>query len=227
VRLAYAERGRGAPVVLVHGMGTGAGAWAPVVEALAPAARVIVYDRRGYGTSVAPEGYGSTTVPEQGEDLAALVRALDAAPAVLGGIDFGALACLDVLLRHPELARAAVLVAPPLLALVPEATDALAAERIALEERLREGGPRAAMEAWLGHASDADPAAFFADYGGLASLPVSRRELRAIAQPVAVLAPSGAPPHVAAAAAALVRALHRGSWVEGDDPVAALRVALG
>src|SRR3712207_6972615 len=42
--------------------------------------------------------------------------------------------------RHAGVARAAVLVGPPVFQLVPEALEPLAAERLALEEALREGG---------------------------------------------------------------------------------------
>src|SRR5688500_13379567 len=91
VPLAYAERGAGPPVLLVHGLASDAEAQAPVAEALAADARVVAYDRRGYGGSGAPEAYAGTTVEEQAEDAAALLRALDAAPAVVAGDGFGAL----------------------------------------------------------------------------------------------------------------------------------------
>ena len=75
VRLSYTERGDGAAVLLVHGLASDAAAMAP----LAPSspgrgARVIAYDRRGYGASGAPEPYGGTTVEEQAEDAAALLE---------------------------------------------------------------------------------------------------------------------------------------------------------
>jgi pimeloyl-ACP methyl ester carboxylesterase len=208
--LAHAESGAGPAVVLVHGMGTGAAAWTATAEALSARARVLLPDRRGYGATPAPEPYGATTVSEQTEDLAALITATGAAPAVVAGADIAALACLDLLLRHRGLVRGAMLVDPPLLALVPAAIDAVAAERVALEEELREGGPRGAMQAWLGHPSDADPRAFFADYAAQATLSVTRRELRAIEEPVTVVTTGRAGAHGREAAAALVELLPRG-----------------
>src|SRR3954462_5028868 len=202
--LAHTERGDGPAVLLVHGMGASSEDWAEAAHELASEARVLLPDRRGYGATPAPEPYGATTVAEQAEDLAALLRATGAAPAVAVGADFAALAVLDLAQRHGDLVRAAVLVDPPVFALVPEATDALTAEKIALEERLRDDGPRAAMEAWLGRPSDASPTAFFADWTGLATLAVSRRALRALLVPVAVVTTEQAPPHVRAAAAALL-----------------------
>jgi hypothetical protein len=45
--------------------------------------------------------------------------------------------------------------------------------------------------------------AVFADYAGLASWPVTRRELRALDMPAVVLTGPSSPPHVVAAAEAL------------------------
>lgn len=190
--LTYVEHGSGDATVLVHGMASGAADWA--TDGLD--GWVIAYDRRGYGDSTAPEPYTRTTVNEQAEDLAALITTLEAAPALLVGADFGALVVLDVLLRHPGAARAAVLIDPPLHMFTPEATAALSAERQALEEALREGGPREAVTRWLGEGTDPgraerarrDARAFFADYGGLATLPVTRGNLRGLDVPVGVVA---------------------------------------
>ena len=119
VALHYRSRGEGPAVVVVHGMASDAEAWAPVLDELAAAgARAIAFDRRGYGASGAPEPYAATTVQEQSEDAGALLDALVGAPAVLVGDGFGALVVLELLVRRPELARAAVLVDPPLHAFV-------------------------------------------------------------------------------------------------------------
>src|SRR5215210_6203795 len=78
VELAYRELGEGDAVLLVHGMADDAAGWEDVVDALSDRARVIAYDRRGYGRSGAPDPYQRTTVQEQAQDAAALLRALDA-----------------------------------------------------------------------------------------------------------------------------------------------------
>ena len=192
VVLAYEVRGEGAATVLVHGMAMTGADWGST-EGLG--GRVVTYDRRGYGGSGAPEPYTRTTVNEQAEDLAALIEALDAAPALLVGADFGALVVLDVLLRHPHAARAAVLIEPPLHQFDPEATERLSTERLALEEALRDGGPEEAVARWLGDGADAERVerakrsarGFFADYGGLASLPITRGELKRLNVALAVV----------------------------------------
>ncbi|HEX8052365.1 MAG TPA: alpha/beta fold hydrolase, partial [Thermoleophilaceae bacterium] len=151
VELAYDERGSGEPVVLVHGLACPRSLWHETVEALGDGARTIAYDRRGYGDSGVPEDYRRTTVEEQADDLIALLRALDAAPAVLCGLSFATLACLDAMAREPDLVRAAVLVEPPLLWLVQEGAEAMSQMRAALEEGAVRGGSAGAIDAFAAH----------------------------------------------------------------------------
>src|SRR3954454_17541845 len=115
VALAYEERGEGPGVVLMHGMASSGADLLHLAAPLEREARVVAYDRRGYGESGAPEPYERTTVNEQAEDAATLLRALDAAPAIAVGLDLGALIVIDLLLRHTALLRGAVLVDPPVL----------------------------------------------------------------------------------------------------------------
>jgi len=211
VDLAYEERGAGTPVLLIHDIAS------DHVDALAAAgdlsgdARLIAYSRRGYSGSDAPEPYTGTTVQEQAQDAAAVLRALAPQGAILAGEGFGALIALDVVLRHGALVRGAVLANPPLLAFVPDATRQLADQRARIEEAIRDGGALAGVDALLpGRASDqrrerarASAPAVFADYAGLASWPVTRRELRSLLSPAVVLTGDGTPGHIVAAADAL------------------------
>lgn len=237
VALHYEERGAGPPVLVVHAMGSDAAACSSRLDDIvAGGARAIAYDRRGYGASGAPEPYAATTVQEQAQDAGAVVDGLGVAPAVLVGDGFGAVVVLELVVRRPQLACGLVLVDPPLGAFVADAARALADERKLLEEALREGGPVAAVRAWLrerGGDCAADAAAraadnhvgFFADYAGQASWSPSRRELRAIEVPVAVVTGLRAPPHVVAAADA-VAALVPGARRVDDGRVVEAALAL-
>ena len=236
VPLHYVSHGEGTPVLLVHGLASDGEAMAPVASAVAAAgARAIAYDRRGYGASGAPEPYGGTTVEEQAEDAAALLRAVDAAPAIVAGDGFGALVALDLAKRHGALVRGLVLSDPALFALAPEATERLSEQRAEIEEAVRSGGPGAGVEAWLGgRVSDdalerarAAHRGFFADYAGLATWPVSRRELRALAVPSVVLTGPWSPPHIVAAADALSGLLPDASRAVDGDLAAAVASLLG
>jgi pimeloyl-ACP methyl ester carboxylesterase len=139
VELSWEERGKGPPVLIVHETATGSAAWAEVVDELAKRCRAIAYDRRGWGASTAPDDYRRTTVEEQSEDAAELLASLEATPAALCGAGLGAVIVLDLMLRRPELVGGAVLVEPPLLQLLPDATEALSADRRALEGAAGEG----------------------------------------------------------------------------------------
>jgi pimeloyl-ACP methyl ester carboxylesterase len=205
-QLAYVEAGSGPALLTVHGM---ADRGSPLQI---PGMRAIAYDRRGYGESSAPVPYERTTVAEQAEDAASLLLALDAAPAVVCGREFGALVALDLCSRHRGLVRAAAVVDPPLFAFSAAATEVLAAERLALEEALRDSGPAGAVAGWLrarGASEERvawaaeDYVAFFADYAGLATWPTARRELRAWDVPLAVVLSATAPAHVRQAGEAL------------------------
>jgi pimeloyl-ACP methyl ester carboxylesterase len=234
VELNVVERGSGAAVLLVHGLAADAEAMAPVAQALASEARVIAYDRRGYGASGAPEPYRGTTVEEQAQDAAALLAALDPGPAVVCGDGFGALVALDLAKRHRSLVRAVALCDTPLFMFVPEATERLAAQHAELDAAVRGGGPAAGVEAWLAGRAQAPAleraraahAAFFADYAGLASWPVTRRELRALDLPAVVLTGPWSPPHVVAAADALAGLLPAATRADDGDLVAAARTLL-
>lgn len=234
VALAVTDRGEGPAVLLVHDMASDAAGVAGLAEALASVARVIAHDRRGYGGSGAPEPYDATTVNEQAEDAAAVLRAVGSPPAVVCGLGFGALVALDLLTRHSGLVRGGVLVDPPLFAFVAEAAEALSAERYALEESLREGGPQLAVERWLGDHADPDRVArartahraFFADLAGLATWPVIRATLRSIDAPTAILTSVTAPPHVLAAADAVAGLIPHALREHGGDAAVAVRRVL-
>jgi len=229
VELAYQERGSGPTVVLVHGIGDSGAGWQTVAAVLEPHARVVTYDRRGYGDSGAPEPYEATTVQEQTEDLAALIAAVGGAPVTVCGCDVGALVCLDLARRHRALVAGAVLVDPPVFAFVEQATEALSGERLRLEEGLRDGGPAAAVEAHLQAAGyDAERcargrsahAAFFADYAGLATLELGRRDLRDITVGVRILSTTRAAPHERAAAAVLDGLMPEAVLAQESDDIA-------
>ena len=150
VDLAYWETGSGPPVLLLHETATGADVWRPLAGALAGQARVIAFDRRGWGRSGAPEPYARTTIEEQAEDAAGLLQELGIGGALVGGAGLGAVAALDLLLRRPEMVRAAILVEPPLLAFLPDATEGLSSDRKVIEQAVRDGGLAGALDLYLG-----------------------------------------------------------------------------
>lgn len=110
--LGYDVEGQGDPVVFIHGSWIDRHTWAFVAPALADTFRVVTYDRRGHGESV-PEAEGST-VHDDVADLAALITALDLAPAHLVGNSMGSCIALRLAANRPELVARLVCHEPPL-----------------------------------------------------------------------------------------------------------------
>lgn len=103
--LAYAETGVEGPlVVLLHAGYVDHSMWERELTHLAHRARVIAPDARTHG------GSSSAMEPfRHCDDIAALVRHLDAGPATLIGVSMGAGAATDTALEYPELVRALVI----------------------------------------------------------------------------------------------------------------------
>ncbi|MFC5752902.1 alpha/beta fold hydrolase [Actinomadura rugatobispora] len=99
--------GAGAPVVLTHDGLLHSESWDAQFGVFAAGHRVARWDRRGYGRSPRPtEPFSSV------DDLAAVVRAVSDAPAVLVGSSIGGLFTVRCALDHPGTVAALVLVGP-------------------------------------------------------------------------------------------------------------------
>lgn len=148
--LGYDVQGDGDPVVFIHGSWIDRQTWAFVAPQLADAFRVVTYDRRGHGESV-PEPEGST-VHDDVADLAALITALDLAPAHIVGNSMGSCIALRLAATHPVLVARMVCHEPPLRSLLaadPEARAMADDEERKLEvvrERLEQGDDVGAAE---------------------------------------------------------------------------------
>jgi pimeloyl-ACP methyl ester carboxylesterase len=218
----------GVPAVLcLHETGATAAVWEPLAGLLAPTARVIAYDRPGWGSTPAPETYVRTTVGEQSALAASLLADRDAAPAVLIGAGLGAVAALDLSLRSPELVVGCVLVEPPLLAFVPEATEALSEAADRVREAVADGGRERALERHLAGAlgilsagaeripapvADRDARAAHALFAELSTVPAWELPLPAMSvasRPTAVVVGADTPALVRRAGARLTGALAR------------------
>ncbi len=108
--LAYDESGPpSAPaLLLLPWLGGSRLGWTQVAQALSDTYRVIVPDHRDTGDSErSDEAY---TLPDLADDAAALLLALNAAPAVVVGLSMGGMVAQHLAIRRPELVRALVLV---------------------------------------------------------------------------------------------------------------------
>jgi len=116
VNLYYELEGSGEPLVLVHGSWGDATNWRFVIPGLAERFRVLAYDRRGHTRSERPDTPGS--IDEDGDDLAALLEALDLAPAHVATNSWGGNIALRLATRRPDLFRSLSCHEPPLWSLL-------------------------------------------------------------------------------------------------------------
>jgi pimeloyl-ACP methyl ester carboxylesterase len=240
VEIAWSAQGEGRPVLLVHETAADGSVWEAVAAAVAKEARAISYDRRGWGASSAPEDYRRTTVEEQSEDAATLLESAEAVPAVIVGAGVGATVSLDLLLRRPDLVAATVLIEPPVLQLLPMATEALSQDRRRLEiaagsgEDMLElylsgalpalGAEVSRLPEELAGAARARPRSVIAEMGISAAWRVPLPRLAAVERSSAIVTGLSTPPLLRDASAALADRLAGSSAHEVDSGTAAPHV---
>jgi esterase len=230
VTLYVEEHGAGEPILCVHGTGSSSALWVEAGAELATRGRVILYDRRGFSRSERPEPF-ATDVRQQGDDAAALLDELAAAPAIVIGRSQGGEIAVDLALRYPDRVRALALLEGGGLALNQGVRRWIAT----LDERLFAAAEAdvdtvgrtllaavAGDQAWAGLPEAVreiftanGPAIVAEERGGL--LDVTVEQLGTIVQPTLILGGTDSPPEFAeairAAAAAIPSA--RVEWVEG------------
>ena len=113
VELHYIERGRGEPLILLHGGQGDYRSWGPQMEAFSKHYRVISYSRRYNYPNDNPATLAYRAAYSDAEDLAALIRELDLPQVHLVGTSAGALAALVLATKHPASVRSMVLAEPP------------------------------------------------------------------------------------------------------------------
>ena len=144
IDLHYVERGRGTPLILVHGFPLDHTMWQGQLEGLSDRYRVIAPDLRGFGASgVTP---GLATMPLMADDLAQLLDALAIRePIALCGLSMGGYVAWQFGLRHRE--RLAKLILCDTRAIGDNAETA--ANRIGLADRVQKEGPAFVAETML------------------------------------------------------------------------------
>jgi len=106
----YRETGEGFPVVFVHGYTGNSRNWALTVPALRPNFRTISVDLRGHGLSGRPASEDDYALEVVASDVYKLLRALEVTECVVVGHSMGGMVAQLLVLAHPEIVRALVLV---------------------------------------------------------------------------------------------------------------------
>src|SRR5438874_11834798 len=139
----YEIKGKGHPLVFLHGGQMDRRMWDDEYEFFARHYRVIRYDIRGFGKSdTAKKPYSDA------EDLYTLLRHLGLKEATLVGLSLGGAISVDFAILHPETVRSLILVCPGLGGFHFEdpANDLRAVIEAAQEEDYRK-----AADLWLGN----------------------------------------------------------------------------
>lgn len=199
VRIAYTDKGNGAPILFVHGFPLSRGAWSKQVEAFAASYRVLAPDLRGLGESEATAG--AVPMSRFAEDLYALLRHLETGPAILVGHSMGGYVALAFVKAFPQAVRGLVLVGTKAGADSPAGAAArrATAEKVQAEgtavvveamapKMLSESNPDAAMAASVrGFMSPAKPEGVIGALLGMAERPAAGTWLGKIRVPTLVI----------------------------------------
>jgi pimeloyl-ACP methyl ester carboxylesterase len=119
IALEYAEKGKGQPVIFVHGGSADLRTWNDQLTAFSSMYRAIAISCRGYYPNKALRSSEKITLNTFVEDLAGLIRILQLAPVhLIGHSSPGGFGSLLLAHEQPELLRSLVLVEPPAFSLL-------------------------------------------------------------------------------------------------------------
>ena len=108
-KLYYEEKGRGIPLIMIHGGGLDRRNWDDQFDVLAGQYRVVRYDARNHGLSK-----GEPETFSHHEDLFRLMESLEIPKAVIMGLSMGGYVAIDFALAHPDKVIALIPVSPGL-----------------------------------------------------------------------------------------------------------------
>jgi len=110
VELYYEVHGEGPPVLLTHGYSSSSHMWEGQVAAFSKHFKLITWDMRGHGHSAYPDDQGAYTEAATVADMAAILDAVGAKTAVIGGLSLGGYMSLAFHLAHPERTEALLII---------------------------------------------------------------------------------------------------------------------
>src|ERR687898_949012 len=148
-KIHHEVRGSGPSVLFIAGATGDSGHFERVAEILSDEFTVVTYDRRANSRSPRPDGWEETSTEEQSEDAAKLIEDIDLAPIAIVGSSVGAIIGLDLVIRHPDLLRGAILHEPPMTAGMSNPEEVMGAIQQVVEGGMQGGGPRGGCETFF------------------------------------------------------------------------------
>ncbi|NOZ71485.1 MAG: alpha/beta hydrolase [Chloroflexi bacterium] len=101
VRIHYRAIGEGAPLILLHGLGSSGADWYPLVRGLAEYFRLVLVDLRGFGSSSLARSK-DYSVASMATDVRQLMKALDMSSAHVVGLSLGGCVALQLAATTPN-----------------------------------------------------------------------------------------------------------------------------
>ncbi|WXG43565.1 MAG: alpha/beta hydrolase [Promethearchaeati archaeon SRVP18_Atabeyarchaeia-1] len=106
-KLHYEERGKGDPIVMVHGLGGSIFDWVMQIPFFSKAYRAIAVEMRDHGKS--GKWKGSYDIKMFSDDVAGFIQKLELGKTILFGVSMGGMITMQLELDHPDLVKALVL----------------------------------------------------------------------------------------------------------------------
>ena len=110
VKIYYEVHGEGPSLLLTHGYSSTSAMWHGQVEALARDHKVILWDMRGHGQSGYPDDPAAYSEALTVGDMAAILDAVGAERAIIGGLSLGGYMSLAFARAHPKRVRALLII---------------------------------------------------------------------------------------------------------------------
>jgi pimeloyl-ACP methyl ester carboxylesterase len=110
VSIYYEVHGSGPPLLLTHGYSSTSAMWQGQIDALSRDHRLVLWDMRGHGQSDYPDDPGAYSEALTVGDMAAILDAVGAERAIVGGLSLGGYMSLAFYRAHPERVRALLII---------------------------------------------------------------------------------------------------------------------
>src|ERR1700679_3510018 len=110
VELYYEVHGAGPPVLLTHGYSSSSHMWEAQLAAFSKHFKLITWDMRGHGRSDYPDDQGQYSEAATVADMAAILDAVGAKTAGIGGLSLGGHLSVAFPRAHPERTRALLII---------------------------------------------------------------------------------------------------------------------
>lgn len=110
VAIYYEVHGNGPPLLLTHGYSSTSAMWQGQIEALSKDHTLVLWDMRGHGQSDYPDDPKAYSEALTVGDMAAILDAVGAGRAIIGGLSLGGYMSLAFYRTHPERVRALLII---------------------------------------------------------------------------------------------------------------------